>query len=917
MTAQPPATEPTTRPASISDVEFEREVLGNGLTVIYAPMDNAPVVHVRVLYQVGSKDERPERQGFAHMFEHMMFRGSAHVPPERHMQLINATGGDSNAFTSFDQTTYTNTVPSNHLEMALYLEADRMASFVVTPEIFDTERQVVAEEWRLRTANPPYGEFFQDMFDLAFDNHYYQWMPIGDMEHLAAAQPAELQAFHDEFYVPNNATLVIAGDFDVAQAKAWVERYYGWIEKGDEVVRRSPSEPPQTEPRRAVVTKGNIPLPRIALLWKTVPWADDDQYALDVLGSILGDGRSSRMYQALVAGESPIANVAQAGNEQLEDVGLFFAVVGLLPDADPDAAEAEALAVVERIAEEGPTAEEVEKAKTQFRLSLINRRATADSVGTDLGEYEVFGGDAGRINSDAAKIAAVTAEDVQRVAQEHLKPTAVSILHYVPGQPAEGATDAEQAAADILTTQPVEDDSPVEPRAVNFPEDYPVEPPFSTDALAAEFEKGSTFDLGGVKVIVLPDDRLPTVAWNLVLPAGGHAVEPGKEGLAGVTASLLTRGVAGYTAAEFARELDSRGIRLNVTDNGDHTIISGRSTRDQLAVGLDLTRRVATVATLDDGELAKLKAQVAAGLAQQLASPGPVASRQLDAALYGDSPLGTNATPETVAKLTKADVQAWYDKIYQPTSAMLLFAGDITEATARDLAADLLADWQPKDVAEIDLNLPEPATTRRVILIDNPDAQQATVRLARRAYDNQSDARFAGSVASQILSNGIDSRMNRVLRAEQGLTYGAAAYFSPNRADGRFLITVDTRPETAGQAVDAALGVIEEMRQNPVTSEELARAQQIVSGAMVMATQTIDQQAGRRVNIELNDYPLDYYDTLPARINEVTLADVQEVMQTHADPQNLTLIIVGPAGAIRPQVEQHGEVTLLPMPAKR
>src|ERR687893_1722 len=197
-------------------IEFTQETLENGLRVIYAPLHNAPVVHVRVLYHVGSRDERPDRQGFAHLFEHMMFRGSAHVKPEEHMKLIGAVGGNSNAFTSYDQTVYVNTIPSNHLEMALYLEADRMASFKVNEEIYKTERKVVAEEWRIRQ-NRPYGTQYEDFLKNQFTTHSYRWTPIGDMDHLKAAEVAELQEFFNTYYLPNNAVLVITGDIDIPE----------------------------------------------------------------------------------------------------------------------------------------------------------------------------------------------------------------------------------------------------------------------------------------------------------------------------------------------------------------------------------------------------------------------------------------------------------------------------------------------------------------------------------------------------------------------------------------------------------------------------------------------------------------------------------------------------------------------------
>src|SRR3954471_3676978 len=320
-----PARADDPNPAKIpapAPVEFTQETLDNGLRVVYAPLRQAPVVHVRVLYHVGSKDERPDRQGFAHMFEHMMFRGSAHVKPEEHMRRINGVGGISNAFTSFDQTTYVNTVPAGATEMALWLEADRMASFKVTDPIYQIERRVVAQEWAMRM-NQPYGNLYEEFLKLAFAKHSYRWTPIGNMEHLKAAAVNELQDFFNTYYIPNNAILVVAGDIDVPKTKEWVKRYYGWIPKGPgDIKRLSPREPEQTEGKRAVVP-ANVPLPAVLVGVRIPPYKSDEQYAFSVVGEILGSGGSSRLNRRLVTGDNPLCTEAQAIDEPLEDGGIF------------------------------------------------------------------------------------------------------------------------------------------------------------------------------------------------------------------------------------------------------------------------------------------------------------------------------------------------------------------------------------------------------------------------------------------------------------------------------------------------------------------------------------------------------------------------------------------------------------------
>ena len=287
-------------------IEFTQETLANGLRVIYVPLHQAPVVEVRVFYHVGSRDERPDRQGFAHMFEHMMFRGSTHVKPEEHMKVLGTVGGQVNAFTYYDQTVYHETLPASALETALYLEADRMAGFKVSDTIFGTERKIVAEEWRMRYMNQPYGRIFEDFQKAAFTTHSYRWTPIGNMDQLRAARSNELQDFFNTYYLPNNAVLVVAGDIDPTTAQPLVNHYFSWIPRGADVPREIPVEPVQTEARKVDVTY-RAPLPRIQIGYHLPGYKSEDHEALDLLGNILGDGRSSRLQQRLVSSEHPLA----------------------------------------------------------------------------------------------------------------------------------------------------------------------------------------------------------------------------------------------------------------------------------------------------------------------------------------------------------------------------------------------------------------------------------------------------------------------------------------------------------------------------------------------------------------------------------------------------------------------------------
>jgi zinc protease len=899
--------------AAPAPIEFEEETLENGLRVIYAPLRQAPVVHVRVLYHVGSRDERPDRQGFAHMFEHMMFRGSAHVKPEEHMKLIGVVGGNSNAFTSFDQTVYVNTIPSNHLELALYLEADRMASFKVDENIYKTERKVVAEEWRIRQ-NRPYGTQYEDFLKNQFTAHSYRWTPIGNMDHLKAAEVAELQEFFNTYYLPNNAILVIAGDIDVAKTKPLVKRYYGWIPKGPEPKRAIPAEPEQTEAKRVTVDY-RVPLPAVMTGWQLPPYKSDDHYALGMLGTILSGGRSARLDRRLVFGSDPQAVQVGVTHMPLEDAGLFAVSATVMQGKDPKKVEQAVSAAVQEVAENGVTVEELEKARTQYRVDLIRNRMVAMDLADQLGDEALFGGDPARVNEELAKVEAVTPEQVQAVAKKYLTPQRATTMVINPDPLGKAA---QVAKAEEAANAPVKPSSePVKPREVTFPADWPQRPRITGGATAAQFEKGTETQVNGVRVIVMHDSRLPLVNWSLTMRRGSHSDPKGKEGLASITGDMVRRGAGGMTFAELNEDLESRGISLEVSDGGDYTRIGGSTTTEQLEHGLTRTREMLMSPTFPADEFEKLKQQTIESLVLSLDNPSNVAGQDMLVELYGDTPLGRNPTPASVKGITLEDVKKFYQTYYRPNDAILVFSGDVTPERGQELAKVLTDRWEAGEMPSVEYADVQTPAKRRIILVDRPGGKQSVVRMAVPAYTIESDDKFPGSVAGQILTSGIDSRLGRYVRAEKGLAYGVHGVFQPGRYGGAFVAGTDTAVESTADAVEAIFKVLNDMRTAAVTPEELAEAQQRVAGGTVMNMQTIGQQAGYRVDGLLNGYPIDYYDTYPQRIAQVTTEQVQEVMKKYVDDGQMVIVVVGPAETVKAQLERLGEVKVVPMPALR
>ncbi|HXW05855.1 MAG TPA: pitrilysin family protein [Vicinamibacterales bacterium] len=425
---QSPTGAPDVTPPTLA---IETHTLDNGLQVVLARDPSRPVVNVQVWYRVGSKDERQGRTGFAHLFEHMMFRGSANVGPEEHMRLVREAGGAVNAYTNFDRTVYWQTIPSNHLERVLWLEADRMASLVVNEENFKKEREVVKEERRLRVENPPYGMLAEWVLDAAFQAYPYKYLPIGSMEDLNAATVADVKAFFDTYYVPNNATLVVVGDFDPAAALAQAKTHFGRIPRSEKVPRVTAKEPPQTELRVESKDDPKAPLPAVASAFKLPSIGHADTYPLQVAFDILSTGESSRMYRRLVYDEqSAVAAQAQLLLLEGPSLGFLFGVAN--QGRDVKAVSKSMREVVDGLAATPPSAEELEKVKNTIVSRLVVGRQTAQQKADDVGSAASLLADPQRYNTELAKYQAVTAADVQRVVKEYLTETRETRLFIQP-----------------------------------------------------------------------------------------------------------------------------------------------------------------------------------------------------------------------------------------------------------------------------------------------------------------------------------------------------------------------------------------------------------------------------------------------------------------------------------------------------
>ena len=424
------------------EVEFTQYTLDNGLDVILHKDNSAPVVATTVMYHVGAKNEDPDRTGFAHFFEHLLFEGTENIEKGEWFKIVSSNGGTNNATTNDDRTYYYDIFPSNNLELGLWMESERMMHPTIDQQGVETQNEVVKEEKRLRVDNAPYGNLLTQVKKHLFEKHPYRWSTIGSMEHLDAATLEEFLAFYDKYYVPNNATLVVAGDIDIDETKELVKAYFGPIEKGEAVPQITIKEEPITKEKHATYTDPNIQIPAVALAWRTPSMKSRDAYVLDMISTLLSDGKSSRLYKKLVDDQKQALQIG-AFNLAQEDYGMYI-VFGLpMGQTALDTLVSEIDEEIKRLQTEPISKREYEKLQNIFENRFVNSNSSIEGIAGSLATYNELYGDTDLINEEIEIYRSITREDIQRVAKKYLNPNQRLVLDYLPEQPSGQSTSKE------------------------------------------------------------------------------------------------------------------------------------------------------------------------------------------------------------------------------------------------------------------------------------------------------------------------------------------------------------------------------------------------------------------------------------------------------------------------------------------
>jgi zinc protease len=890
--------------SDIPRIAFEKYTLPNGLDVILSQDRRVPMVAVNLWYHVGPANEEKGRTGFAHLFEHMMFQSSLHVPPDSHFRLLEAAGAsDINGTTDFDRTNYFQTVPANQLELALWLESDRMGYLLekVDQTALSNQQDVVRNERRQSVENQPYGLAEEALVQNLYPaGHPYYGNVIGSHEDIQAVRLDDVRRFFRQYYSPNNASLAIVGDFEPAQAKALVEKYFGTLKRGPDVPAIEAETPTITAERRKVVT-ARVELPRVYMAWLTSPIFKPGDADADLASNILGGGRSSRLYKKLVY-ERQIAQSVSAFQYSLILGSIFQIEATARPGHTVEELETAIEEELAALRANPPAAAEIEQARNTIETSIIGgleRLGGFGGVADRLNSYNHYLGTPDYLSKDIERYRAVTPASVQSFVREQLAPGSRVVLHVVAGDPA--------PLAQVPTPPPSASAQGSGTDSINADEAWRNQVPGAGPARPLQLSTPASATLDNGLTLILSERRgLPIVAANLVLRTGSDANPLDKPGIANFVAAMLDEGTATRSALQIADEVAQLGATLSTGSTMDSTTISARSLTKNFPATLELLADVTLNPSFPAEEVERQRASRLAGLVQQRDNPAQVAAQVTAAALYGPKhPYGYSetGTEASVKAITRDEMAAFWKQNFVPNNAALVVAGDISMTELRAMAEKIFGAWQPGTPARPTLGAPG-TTAARVVIVDKPGSPQTQVRVAGIGAARSTPDFRPLQVMNLALGGLFSSRINMNLREQHGYTYGASSQFAFRRAPGPFQVASGIRTDVTGPAVSEIFKEVRGMVDRPVGAEELTKAKDSLANSLPGAFESSASAVNNFSNVFIYDLGLDYYSRYAEQVNAVTAEQALAAARKYLVPEQMIVVAVGDRSKIEAELRR-------------
>jgi len=897
-------------------IDYDQYTLDNGLNVVLHEDHSDPVTAVAILYHVGSNREVVGRTGFAHLFEHMMFQSSQHVGQDQFFQKIQEAGGTLNGGTSNDQTIYFEIVPKNALEMAFWLESDRMGYLLptVTQEAFLNQQGVVQNEKRQGVDNRPYGYTTEIIGKLLYpEGHPYSWDVIGSMDDLGNATVQDVRDFFTRWYRPNNATLVVAGDFDPAQTREWVQKYFGEIAAGDPVPDPEPWPVELTETKRAFHEDNFARSPELNMVFPTAEEYTPDSYALSMFGQLFSNGKDAPLYKVIVE-EEKLAPSAFAGQRSLEIAGSFQISVRAFPNVPLTDVEGAVKTAFARFEEDGFTEEDLNRIKARVETSFYNGITSVLGKAFQLASYAEFAGSPGFITQDIQNSLAVTPDDIWRVYNTYIKDKPYVLTSFVPrGQvelvaegseeypiqeesiQAAGAGLAGEGGAGAVADIPSSFDRSVEPAKG---------PPPSVTLPQVWTHTYSN----GLRLYGIEQHEVPLVQFSLSLGGGALLDSVDKTGVANLVSDLMMEGTANKTPLELEQAIDGLGASINMFTSQQSFSLNANGLKSKAGDIFALVQEILLEPRWDTTEFDRIKSETLETINRQEANPGSVASNVFTKLVYGDSSvLGypVVGTSSSVGEITVDDLKAFYDRAFSPGTSYLAVAGDITQGEAVELFRPLEEAWPVKEVASPSYPDPQPQPGTSLYFVDMPGSRQSQIYVGHLTVPRTDPDYYPATVMNYQLGGNFNGVLNMILREEKGFTYGASSYFSTGLYPGVFAAATSVMSNATQESVEIIRDEIARYREG-IPQEELDYTKNALLLADARRFETPGALLGMLNQIATYDLPVDYVRQEEDVLRGMTLARHRELAQRFLDPNHMIYLVVGDAATQLAPLRQAG-----------
>ena len=883
--------------SSVPKIEFEKYTLPNGMKVILHVDRKLPMVHVNQWYHVGSANERLGRSGFAHLFEHMMFQGSKNAD-KKYFSYAETLGanlleGGVNGTTNQDRTNYFATVPSGNLETLLWVESDRLATLpdALDKAKFDNQVMVVQNERRQGLENSPYGRWRKLMLEAMFPiGHPYYNDVIGAHEDLRASSVDDVKDFFRTYYSPNNLSLVISGDFDPAEAKRLVEKYFGPIPPGP-ALSRPPKAPMVLDGEKIVTAYDRVPQERTYFAWHTPAYFDTGDAELELAASILTSGLSARLNKALLYDRQLASNVVAFQSGQPLS-GYFVMWATARPGSDLKQIEQIITDEIARLAAEGPTAEELDRAKTKWEFGFVSGLEAIGGFGGKsdlLNMYNTYLGDPGKFDEDLTRHRAVTPQSVKDAVNKYLNTRNRVLVRFHPEK-----STPPTAAVDRTKEPPLGGDRPFKAPEV----------------------KTAKLD-NGLEIYVVEKPELPKVAVQLATRAGSVADPAAKAGLASMTARLMRRGTKSLDALKIDETMGDLGTSINGGAGKESSGYSFEVLKRNLGPAMGVMADVVLNPSFPASEFEREKRLALDGLDQTANNPAAVANRAAMMVAFGtDHAYGrpSGGLPGTVAAITREDLVAFHQAYWKPASSALVFVGDITLAEATTLARQHFGVWSGGAAPAVKIAAAQPMPKGKVYLIDRPGAAQTVVAHVLNAPQRTSPDYYALALANTVYGGGFGTRLNLNLREDKGYSYGVFAFPQHYAHAGTWIASGGVQTDKTKESVTEFIKELKYIAgEKPITEHEFSTARLVKTRGYAQQFEGYGRVSGQITNLWVQGLPMTELQAETDELNKLQIAAVNSAAAKYAAPAGTSILLVGDLAKIEPGVRELnlGEIVIL------